>query len=587
MDNMLYIVAGLIIVLLIAVLIMRRKKAQPTTKHINDTQSQTKHVPTDYDTARSSTVAGATKFDSLTVAERFIDQQRYDKAIEVLERGLIQKPHDAKLSLKLLNIYALTTQTESFYRTYDAISAHGDAATIAQAKELRALFDQDHNQTPLQARNDVDSGDAGHAVKSDYESLDFDIASVPKETPTLRQTAASADSITESDLVSSAPLASSFDDSTITDDASSNNNTDAIFDLTLDDLESDSFDEAADNTASHSSINDTSLDSQNLSLDEQSESNSATVNTHSDTSLESVNPISEDRSPNENYSLDEDFSLGFDEPAATDSLSTDAADLQQTDSQNSNLQEDFVLDFDDLASNSPSNSDTGISTNTSTDTITDTFGDSDLSISELPVAEETAGVSSFDFDLSLDDDNTYDGQQSSAEHNALSLDSLESVDAQETVNDINAFAVEEHLSSAAPTDASKTTTTDLESFDFDLTDSQPIEDKTSATETTPPLMFDDETPFEDSFSLDDSILEDAATTANPVVTEDKTDFAAQFAADFDFVNDLDNQQITLDLAAKYLELGEYDSAKRLLSEVIAQGSSDQQAQAQSLLERTA
>jgi len=268
-------------------------------------------------------------------------------------------------------------------------------------------------------------------------------------------------------------------------------------------------------------------------------------------------------------------------------LSTDAADLQQTDSQNSNLQEDFVLDFDDLASNSPSNSDTGISTNTSTDTITDTFGDSDLSISELPVAEETAGVSSFDFDLSLDDDNTYDDQQSSAEHNALSLDSLESVDAQETINDINAFAVEEHLSSAAPTDTSETTTTDLESFDFDLTDSQPIEDKTSATETTPPLMFDDETPFEDSFSLDDSILEDAATTASPVVTEDKTDFAAQFAADFDFVNDLDNQQITLDLAAKYLELGEYDSAKRLLSEVIAQGSSDQQAQAQSLLERTA
>ena len=102
-------------------------------------------------------------------------------------------------------------------------------------------------------------------------------------------------------------------------------------------------------------------------------------------------------------------------------------------------------------------------------------------------------------------------------------------------------------------------------------------------------MFDDETPFEEDFSLDDSIFEDAATTASPVVTEDKadsTDFAAQFAADFDFVNDLDNQQITLDLAAKYLELGEYDSAKRLLSEVIAQGSSAQQAQAQTLLERT-
>jgi len=581
MDNMLYIVAGLIIVLLIAVLIMRRQKAQPTARYIDDAQSKTKRAPTDYDTARTSMAAGATKFDSLTVAERFIDQQRYDKAIEVLERGLTQKPHDAKLSLKLLNIYALTTQTESFYRTFDAISAHGDAVTIAQAKELRALFDQEHSQTPLQARTDINSSDAGHAVKSDYESLDFDIASVPNETQTLQEnrnnsfqeTAANADAnFTDSDLVSSTPLAGPFDD------ASSNNNVDAIFDLTLDDLENDSFDEAADNTANNLSVNNTGLDSHALSLDEHSESESATAPTHTDTSIDSVNPISEDRSPNE------DFSLDFDAPSATESLSTDTVGIKQTESQNANLQEDFVLDFDDLAPDSPSNSDTVISTDTSTDTSNDTFGDSELSISELPVAEETVNASSFDFDLSLDDESSSDLQP-----DALSLDSLEQADAQDTVNDINAFAVEETLSSASPADASKTTTTDLESFDFDLTDSQPIEDKPSATETIPPLMFDDETPFEDNFSLDDSILEDAATTVSPVVTEDKTDntdFAAQFAADFDFVNDLDNQQITLDLAAKYLELGEYDSAKRLLSEVIAQGSSDQQAQAQALLERT-
>lgn len=230
----------------------------------------------------------------------------------------------------------------------------------------------------------------------------------------------------------------------------------------------------------------------------------------------------------------------------------------------------------DLASDSPSNSDTGISTNT--------IGDS-----ELADTEQTTDASSFDFDLSLDDDSDDDEVQSGTEQDAFSLDSLVQEDIQETVNDANAFAVEEDLSSAASTDASETTPTDLESFDFDLTDTPPIEDKPSVTETTAPLMFDDETPFEDDFSLDDSILEDAATTASPVITEDKTsntDFAAQFAADFDFVNDLDNQQITLDLAAKYLELGEYDSAKRLLSEVIAQGSSKQKAQAQSLLERT-
>ncbi|WP_313493686.1 FimV/HubP family polar landmark protein [Psychrobacter faecalis] len=36
-----------------------------------------------------------------------------------------------------------------------------------------------------------------------------------------------------------------------------------------------------------------------------------------------------------------------------------------------------------------------------------------------------------------------------------------------------------------------------------------------------------------------------------------------------------------------MQLGEYDSAKRLLIEVINQGNSEQQSQAQALLDRTA
>lgn len=74
MDNMLYIVAGLVIVLLIAVLIMRRQKAQPTIRYPDDAQPKTKRAHTDYDTSHTSTAAGTTKFDNLTVAERFIDR---------------------------------------------------------------------------------------------------------------------------------------------------------------------------------------------------------------------------------------------------------------------------------------------------------------------------------------------------------------------------------------------------------------------------------------------------------------------------------------------------------------------------------
>ena len=50
---------------------------------------------------------------------------------------------------------------------------------------------------------------------------------------------------------------------------------------------------------------------------------------------------------------------------------------------------------------------------------------------------------------------------------------------------------------------------------------------------------------------------------------------------------LDSTQVTLDLAGQYLQLGEYDSAKRLLNEVLIQGTSEQQNQAKVLLDRTA
>ena len=82
-------------------------------------------------------------------------------------------------------------------------------------------------------------------------------------------------------------------------------------------------------------------------------------------------------------------------------------------------------------------------------------------------------------------------------------------------------------------------------------------------------------------------IDEAIDLAPATGTVTDEDFSAQFAADFDFVKTLDSNQVTLDLAGQYVQLGEYDSAKRLLNEVIAQGNSEQQQQAQQLLERTA
>ena len=78
---------------------------------------------------------------------------------------------------------------------------------------------------------------------------------------------------------------------------------------------------------------------------------------------------------------------------------------------------------------------------------------------------------------------------------------------------------------------------------------------------------------------------DFAETAQSADTPVSTPDDSQFAADFDYVNELDSVQVTIDLAAQYLELGEYDSAKRLLKEVANQGNAEQQSQVESLLAR--
>ena len=112
------------------------------------------------------------------------------------------------------------------------------------------------------------------------------------------------------------------------------------------------------------------------------------------------------------------------------------------------------------------------------------------------------------------------------------------------------------------------------------------------------MLFDDHILIDDDFDLDS--LSDSPTAATPdapveintdITTEAEAetaeDFSSRFSADFDFVKSLDSHQVTLDLAAQYLQLGEYDSAKRLLNEVMVQGNSEQQNQAKALLERTA
>jgi pilus assembly protein FimV len=91
----------------------------------------------------------------------------------------------------------------------------------------------------------------------------------------------------------------------------------------------------------------------------------------------------------------------------------------------------------------------------------------------------------------------------------------------------------------------------------------------------------------DNLELDDLELdESSAGLATDVAVETKVDTAADESEDaFDFLDDEDAATTKLDLARAYIDMGDEDGAREILTEVLGEGSDDQQQQAGELLEK--
>lgn len=551
MNNMLYIVAGLVIVLLIAVLVMRKNKAQKPSAQPYVKSGRNATTPTPMPRTGGSlqgSVTGETKFDPITIAQRFMDQQRYDKAVETLNRGLVDKPNDGPLSLKLLSIYATINQPENFNRVYNSIKTQNDPKSIALADELKTLFFEEQNQPAVQpALIDESTND-------NFGGIDFDLPASNTNSHNASDAMEPNALTIESNTNTPAENATFSNDYVQADITADNSNND--FDLTLSDLEDD-LNESDDITLS-SVTPVTTLDiADDNSLSITTTDNTATVE---DTDLS-------------------DFDFDFD--ATTEDSSSVESPVTADTAHNANAEitledEDFVLDFDDLA----------------------TDVDADSTTSENIYTEQAIDVDSNDDDFNLSLDSLEES------------DNLDKADSLDKANDLEMVLESEEpaLEELSVEETVSETNNDIDNFVLEDVDfeEQPIADSsieeapTVASSTAPasPLLFDDNTLIDDDFDFDSlSDTSEPVNTAAPVDTETKDitdestesaeDFSSRFAADFDFVKSLDSNQVTLDLAGQYLQLGEYDSAKRLLNEVMTQGTSEQQSQAQILLDRTA
>lgn len=533
MDNMLYIIAGLVLILIVAGLLLYKKKAQKPSAQLGMSTATPAPMPkTDHNTPAQSRKDDDNKFDHITIAQRFMDQQRYDKAIETLSRGLSEKPNDGQLSVKLLSIYATINQPENFNKVYDAIKTQSDPKSLALADELKALFSEEQNQ--FEKPKQVDAQDLPIRNENNFGGLDFDLP--------ISQT-------DNQQAISGTPV-----DTTVSNDFDAENLTNTevndSFDLTLSDLESNiSASEVTDTAPVTSSLemtDDESLNTDNIDITDTDVAVSAEDNDLNDLS---------------------DFDFSFDASEETDAQATDSVIPDRPDSINDEmtLEDDaFILDFDDLA--------------TDVDKGVDETAEA-LSINTVQNDEEN------DFTLSLDSLDAPNNIETLTESEAPVL---------EENSDTDNFIIEEDRFETESFETEGFENINLEAQSLDNNDSEYNLAEESIVTTTAPLLFDDNSLLDNEFDTHSSTalspvapIEDESTLTAEDAAETAEDFSSRFAADFDFVKSLDSTQVTLDLAGQYLQLGEYDSAKRLLNEVLIQGTSEQQNQAKVLLDRTA
>ncbi|MBF2718514.1 pilus assembly protein FimV [Psychrobacter sp. NG254] len=540
MDNMLYIIAGLVLILLGAVLVLRKNKAQksairPSTSSARNAFTAT--AKTDYGTPTQSTETN--RFDHIMIAQRFMDQQRYDKAMETVNRGLSEKPNDGPLSLKLLSIYATMDQPENFNTLYDRIKMQQDAHTITLAEELKVSY-VGESTAPVATQSmstvTADTNDSFGGLDFDLPTSQANTTNVIADAPVIESDSA----ITLDDTTNPLAFSDEFENTNSTAE-----NVDDSFDLTLSDLEN-GFDTPA----------------------ATSETPVAPISTADDNALDTVTNDSSNANEDGDFS---DFEFDFDSPIEETTPTTSNSEIQDHEASLEN--EDFILDFDDLAA------DTDKGTAVASDAVNDI---DETSIAHLQNGED-------DFALSLDSLDTSDDFETAFNSESFVI---------EADDDMSAFTLE---NTPLENDTAAASTAAIDSFaDFNFEEQFLNDDvevnrlDTSSAESNTPLRFDDNTLIDDDgFDTDDSTA--LSSTADAPVedntyadgVESAADFSSRFAADFDFVKSLDSNQVTLELADQYLQLGEYDSAKRLLNEVITQGNSEQKSKAKMLLGRTA
>ena len=597
MDPIMIGIAAVVILVIVAgVFLMKKGKSQTTV----DTQTQVKRPKTlaeqqrelelqrqsqmpspaapelpqtTLQTAQTLNTAESAQHE-LQAAEQLIQTQDYDGAITTLRRALKNHPSHSGLNFTLLNSYALAKDYQHFNSFYSEVLALNDADLTTQANNLKMLVDEEQS---INARSTVMTH-TPEAVESDV--LDFDLPGFNKQEsdkPAINSTSQVAiPSVTE--MAQPATLANG---------ASNNADNELDFDFALDVPETKiapvtpvppETKPTTETTAAQSQSDELTFDDFDFDLPSKQPSTAETVSAPVlESPTEIFAPIDEPvtttlaSNVNNEAISDSDFDFDFSLPETQSTPTATAVEPMITTqtaapSADNNIADDFDFDFD-------LNAEPAVTpTNDATTETALSFGASDTKASSnltsdaatsVPFAsDEATDIASF----ALDDELLLQAE-------AATLATVATPSVTEPVVDL--AEVSAPIEVKAPSQSDSLLISD-DMFDFALDD-----DTTKAQDATSNVLVTEPTPSDDliDLSFDDAATQATnQTTTTPTASLETTSIAdnaisttapvvEDLSAILDVIKDIDTDTLNVDLAEQYVNLGEYDSAKRLLDEI--------------------
>ncbi|OPH35434.1 FimV/HubP family polar landmark protein [Moraxella equi] len=633
METIIIAIGAVVVIGIAAFFVLKKLQAQKSELPANPQA----HIPAQQTSVAPTPTATS---NDLATAEAHIRNQNYNEAIAELKRILMTNPRHNGAMLKLLQTYGVTKQFAAFNQLHQKIHEIADGETIREADFCKSLLEEEMSsaaiQTPAPTQtvtmttpadavavapqsepsNSLDSGldfefetpEPTLATPNDnINELDFDFDTPQIPTPSAKSAVENNDFDLSFDVPSqeTQPIAKpaleeptldfddfSFDEPSSTPPANEptldfdmldddfNQGLGGALDIGLggelnSDLSADFDTKPAPNTVAQTAPtpNSDELDAFDFNFDAPTPA-----------PVPSASPVNSD-------------DLGFDfdltpEPVATPVTTTPANDLAldgfdfdadlsspaqpTTPSPTPVSQADmsdlggFDLSFDTQTTPAAPTPQTNADNGLGFDGLDADFGlvsEPEPAIKPAPTPA-TPSADFADFDLGLDSTPTPKPTPANTNDN-LSFDNLDlGLDTQ----------------TAQPTPSKATTPTQDTALAFDA--NELAFDATSITETND-LSFSGfdfaETPAVTAPMSSPKVAPSAqpVTTASPVSKQPTQ--TAGVPSELSFVDNLDNTEVTLNLAKQYLDLGEYDSAKRLLDEVIQTGNATQQQNARELL----